>query len=90
MLTENLRILVESIFLQKKPHKIQQTKNTYDFLFFVLSVPFTSKCWVYQQICIYVQTFYIIKNVIKKFPVPIYNCTITSSLPYYMLQESKS
>jgi len=89
MLTENLRILVESIFLQKKHTKSNKQKIRMT-LFFVLSVPFTSKCWVYQQICIYVQTFYIIKNVIKKFPVPIYNCTITSSLPYYMLQESKS
>lgn len=36
MLTENLRILVESIFLQKKTHKIQQTKNTYDFIFCII------------------------------------------------------
>lgn len=90
------KVLVESIFFtnkQKQPpphtHKTQQTKNIYDFLFSVfyyvllVSIEYINKY-------AYIFRHYIIKNLIKNFPAPICNCTETSCLSHYMLQESKS
>lgn len=58
------KILVESIFLQtnkksKPTHTQNPTNKKYTWLsIFCILLCLTSKCWVYQQICIYIQTLH--------------------------------